>query len=54
MRGSARLHLNQHDYKLIIGCQGRQEMGKIPIFTDSERLKVSLDSRFVDLDYSAN
>ena len=36
MRGSARPHLN---YKLIIGCQCRQEMGKIPNFTDSERLK---------------
>ena len=27
MRGSARPHLN---YKLIIGCQYRQEMGKLP------------------------
>ena len=26
-------------YKLIIGCQCRQEMGKIPNFTDSERFK---------------
>ena len=29
-------HVN---YKLIIGCQCRQEMGKIPNFTDCERLK---------------
>ena len=35
MRGSARPHLN---YKLIIGWQCRQEMGKIPKYTDSERL----------------
>ena len=52
------------NYKLIIGCQCRQEMGKIPNFTDSERFKtpktdfllkfykdsfISLDSKFVDL-----
>jgi len=36
MRGSARPQLN---YKLIIGWQCRQEMGKIPNFTDSEWLK---------------
>ena len=36
MRGSARPHLN---YKLIIGWQCRQEMGKIPNFTAGERLK---------------
>ena len=27
------------NYKLIIGCQCRQEMGKIPNFTDSERFE---------------
>ena len=39
MRGSASPHLNYLNYKLIIGCQYRQEMGKIPNFTDSERMK---------------
>ena len=34
-----------HNYKLIIGYQCRQEMGKIPIFTDSEWFKTpKLDS----------
>ena len=36
MKGTARPHLNQLNYKLNIGCQCRQEMGKIPNFTDSE------------------
>jgi len=39
MRGSARPHLNQLKYKLIIGWQCRQEMVEIPSFTDSEWLK---------------
>ena len=60
MKGTAMPHLN---YKLIIGCQCRQEMGKIPNFTDSERIEtpkmdivlkiknsISLDSRFVDFE----
>ena len=38
MKGSAGPHLN---YKLIIECQCRQEMGKIPNFTDSERFKTT-------------
>ena len=36
MKDPARPHLN---YKLIIGCQCRQEMGEISNFTDSERFK---------------
>ena len=40
MKGTARPHLKQLNHKLIIGCQCRQEMGKIPNFTDSERMKV--------------
>ena len=31
--------LTNFNYKLIIRCQYRQEMGKIPNFTDSKRLK---------------
>ena len=61
MKGTARPHLTLTDYKQIIGCQCRQEMGEIPNFTDSERFKtpksdftktksfISLDSRFVEL-----
>ena len=39
MKGTARPHLNQLNYKQIIGCQCRQETGKIPNFTDSERFR---------------
>ena len=37
MKGTARPHLNKINYKLIIGCQCQQEIGKIPNFTDSEQ-----------------
>ena len=66
MKGAARPHLNKLNYKLIIGWQCRQEMGKIPNFTDRERFEtqnglcakifnkkkktINLDSRFVDLE----
>ena len=36
---SSKFRPSARPYKLLIGCQCRQEMGEIPNFTDSERMK---------------